>query len=161
MEGNNSSDYISLEEATRYCPYSQEYLSLRARQGKLKAKKIGRNWLTKKKWLAEYLRKGGSEMTGSSKESWNRYKAGLRNEADILEKIDKEEEETLKLVGKDRELEGNTREFFESLRRKRARVGLKRINNLCQIALSGKAGVTGGPERLTEIESAFLILKRR
>ena len=50
-------NYISLLEATRYCNYSQEYLSLRARQGKLKAKKDGRNWVTKKEWLKEYIAK--------------------------------------------------------------------------------------------------------
>ena len=49
--------YISLQEATQYCNYSQEYLSLRARQKKLKAVKFGRNWLTKKEWLKNYLRK--------------------------------------------------------------------------------------------------------
>lgn len=47
--------YISLNEAAKYCNYSQEYLSLRARQGKLKAIKFGRNWVTKKEWLKEYL----------------------------------------------------------------------------------------------------------
>lgn len=47
--------YISLQEATKYCNYSQEYLSLRARQGKLKAIKFGRNWVIKKEWLNEYL----------------------------------------------------------------------------------------------------------
>ena len=51
MEEN---DYISLLEATKYCKYSQEYLSLRARQGKLRAVKRGRNWLTTKEWLTEY-----------------------------------------------------------------------------------------------------------
>ncbi|MGB2762385.1 MAG: hypothetical protein WBC21_02485 [Minisyncoccales bacterium] len=48
--------YISLMKATRYCDYSQEYLSLRARQGKLKAIKFGRNWVTKKEWLDDYLK---------------------------------------------------------------------------------------------------------
>jgi hypothetical protein len=50
-------NYISLQEATKYCNYSQEYLSLRARKGKLKTIKIGRNWVTKKEWLEEYLKK--------------------------------------------------------------------------------------------------------
>jgi len=45
---NNGNNYISLREAANYCDYSQEYLSLRARQGKLKALKFGRNWVTKK-----------------------------------------------------------------------------------------------------------------
>ncbi len=54
---NNSlnNEYISLAEATKHCEYSQEYLSLRARQGKLKAKKIGRNWVTKEEWLKQYI----------------------------------------------------------------------------------------------------------
>jgi len=51
------SGFISLKEATRYCRYSQEYLLLRARRGKLKAVKIGRNWVTKKEWVKEYLKK--------------------------------------------------------------------------------------------------------
>ena len=53
-------EYISLQEATEYCDYSQEYLSLRARQGKLKAKKFGRNWVTTKEWLDEYLENNGT-----------------------------------------------------------------------------------------------------
>ncbi len=52
-------NYISLQDATRYCSYSQEYLSLRARQGKLKAEKFGRNWLTKREWLKEYIANAG------------------------------------------------------------------------------------------------------
>jgi len=51
-----SNSYISLQEVTKYCPYTQEYLALRARQGKLKAVKFGRNWVTKKEWLDDYLR---------------------------------------------------------------------------------------------------------
>ncbi|OGZ18691.1 MAG: hypothetical protein A2175_00150 [Candidatus Nealsonbacteria bacterium RBG_13_42_11] len=49
--------YLSLQEAGQFCEYSQEYLSLRARQGKLKAVKFGRNWVTTKEWLEEYLGK--------------------------------------------------------------------------------------------------------
>jgi len=50
-------EYISLQKATQCCSYSQEYLSLRARQKKLKALKFGRNWVTKKEWLDDYLQK--------------------------------------------------------------------------------------------------------
>ena len=50
-------NYLSLANAAKLCPYSQEYLSLRARQGKLKAIKLGRNWVIKKEWLDEYLKK--------------------------------------------------------------------------------------------------------
>ena len=49
-------EYISLQEAIKYCNYSQEYLALRARQGKLKAVKFGRNWVTKKEWVKEYVK---------------------------------------------------------------------------------------------------------
>lgn len=47
--------YISLAEAADQSPYSQEYLSLRARQGKLRAVKQGRNWVTRPEWVAAYL----------------------------------------------------------------------------------------------------------
>ncbi|MBI1975629.1 MAG: hypothetical protein HYS59_01350, partial [Candidatus Vogelbacteria bacterium] len=46
--------YISLLEASKHSLYSQEYLSLRARQGKLKAVKRGRNWATTREWVREY-----------------------------------------------------------------------------------------------------------
>lgn len=48
-------EYITLQEAAKFCRYSQEYLSLRSRQGKLKALKFGRNWVTKKDWVEDYL----------------------------------------------------------------------------------------------------------
>jgi len=62
-------NFISLTEAVKFCNYSQEYLSLRARQGKLKAIKFGRNWVTKKEWLEEYLKKvqGGRLKVGVPK----------------------------------------------------------------------------------------------
>lgn len=50
-------NYISLKEATKYCHYSPDYLKLRARQGKLKAIKMGRNWFTAREWLEEYKNK--------------------------------------------------------------------------------------------------------
>ena len=48
-------EYISLAQAAEGTPYSQEYLSLLVRKGKLHAKKIGRNWHTTKAHVAEYL----------------------------------------------------------------------------------------------------------
>jgi hypothetical protein len=47
--------YISLQEATKYCNYSQEYLSLRARQKKLKAIKTKKDWMTTREWLEKYI----------------------------------------------------------------------------------------------------------
>ena len=53
----DTDNYISLSEATKICAYTQGYLSLRARQGKLKATKIGRNWATTREWLNDYITK--------------------------------------------------------------------------------------------------------
>lgn len=56
--------YISLKEATKYCHYSQDYLKLRARQGKLKAVKIGRNWVTAPEWVRAYSGGNIQEIKG-------------------------------------------------------------------------------------------------
>ncbi len=48
-------ELIPLKELAKDSPYSQDYLSLRARQGKLDAVKIGRVWHSTKKALAEYV----------------------------------------------------------------------------------------------------------
>jgi Fic family protein len=49
--------YISLKEATNYCTYSLEYLSLLARTGKLPAIKFERNWMTTREAIENYLTK--------------------------------------------------------------------------------------------------------
>ena len=59
-----SVNYISLQEATKFCEYSQEYLSLRARQGKLRAVKQDRNWLTTKEWLEQYIESAETYKNG-------------------------------------------------------------------------------------------------
>ena len=61
----NNSIYLSLQDAAEISPYSQEYLSLRARQGKLKAIKLGRNWVTTKEWLQEYFEKAEEYKNGN------------------------------------------------------------------------------------------------
>jgi len=44
------------------CPYSQEYLALRARQGLLDAVKIGRRWFfSTKRALEDYIREHAQE----------------------------------------------------------------------------------------------------
>jgi excisionase family DNA binding protein len=48
---------LSLSEAAKLTPYSQEYLSLLARQGKIAAVKVGRNWQINQKALEEYISK--------------------------------------------------------------------------------------------------------
>lgn len=50
------SGYISLTEAAKGSPYSQEYLSLLARRGKIEASKIGRNWFIKREALERYIK---------------------------------------------------------------------------------------------------------
>lgn len=47
--------FISLKEATKYCDYSREYLSLLSRKGKLAAIKIGKDWMTTKEAIEEYI----------------------------------------------------------------------------------------------------------
>lgn len=52
-------NYISLAEATKYCDYSQEYLSKLAKEGRLDAHKKSRNWVTSKEAVLEYIAKHG------------------------------------------------------------------------------------------------------
>ena len=47
---------LSLHELAAFSPYSQEYLSLRARQGKLDAVKLENIWYASKRALKEYLK---------------------------------------------------------------------------------------------------------
>jgi len=47
---------MSLKEIADFFPYSQEYLSLRARQGKLDAVKMDNVWYSSKRALKEYLK---------------------------------------------------------------------------------------------------------
>lgn len=52
-------EWISLREAAELAPYSQDYLSLLARTGKLEAIKRGRNWVTTRRALHAYLQSVG------------------------------------------------------------------------------------------------------
>ena len=65
MEENKEikKEYLSLNRASKLCKYSQDYLSLRARQGKLKAIKRGSRWVTTDEWLKDYIRE--IETTGT------------------------------------------------------------------------------------------------
>lgn len=53
-EKKNPLEYISLAEASRESGYTPEYLNSLARKGKLKAKKIGRNWHTTLAWFEDF-----------------------------------------------------------------------------------------------------------
>lgn len=48
-------NFISLAEATKYCTYSQAYLGKLAKEGKLEAIKIKRNWVTTKEAMLRYV----------------------------------------------------------------------------------------------------------
>src|SRR3989344_6017263 len=50
-------NWLSMSEASRYTPYSAEYLSLLARKKKLTSKKVGNTWYTTKSVLDDYMKK--------------------------------------------------------------------------------------------------------
>lgn len=58
---NENQGYISLKEATKYCGYSLEYLSLLARNGKLPAIKFERNWMTTREAIKNYIESIGKK----------------------------------------------------------------------------------------------------
>lgn len=50
------SEYMNMADASKDSPYSQEYLSLLARKGRIEAVKLGRNWFVKKEALERYIK---------------------------------------------------------------------------------------------------------
>jgi excisionase family DNA binding protein len=56
LEAIEEPEILTLAEASKLTPYSQEYLSLLARKGVLGAFKQGRNWVVTKSDLEGYLR---------------------------------------------------------------------------------------------------------
>lgn len=48
-------NFMSLAEATKYGPYSQAYLGKLAKEGKLEAIKLKRNWVTTKEAIQRYI----------------------------------------------------------------------------------------------------------
>ncbi|MFT3743963.1 MAG: Fic family protein [Pyrinomonadaceae bacterium] len=50
-------EYVLLSELTKKFPYSQEYLSLLARTGKIDAYKRSRNWMATERSIEDYLRR--------------------------------------------------------------------------------------------------------
>jgi len=57
VEEKQNQNYISLLDAAKRCSYSEPYLRLRARQGKLKSIKLGKKWVTTAAWLDDYDRR--------------------------------------------------------------------------------------------------------
>jgi hypothetical protein len=51
-------EFISLAEAAAISGFTIKHLGLLARRGSLRAKKIGRNWVTTRRAVEEYVRDG-------------------------------------------------------------------------------------------------------
>jgi Fic family protein len=58
---------LTLTEASKLTPYTQEYLSLLARKGSIGAFKLRRNWVITKKALNEYLKAHPRKLTKAQK----------------------------------------------------------------------------------------------
>lgn len=89
--------FISLAQAAKMTNYSQDYISLLCRQGKLRAQKLGRNWVTTKDWVYSYVDntqgKGESIVpvkVKNNKEEKNTEKEILRRSGSFLLKEEKE-----------------------------------------------------------------------
>lgn len=63
----NLDELISLTEASKLCSYSQEYLSLMARKGKIDAVKNGRNWKISRRVLFAYIEEHNLELAGNNR----------------------------------------------------------------------------------------------
>lgn len=53
---NAGEEQISLQEATKFCSYSQAYLGKLAKEGRIDAHKEGRNWVTTEKAIKDYMK---------------------------------------------------------------------------------------------------------
>lgn len=71
---NHKLKYISLLEAARLCSYSEPYLRLRARAGKLKSIKLGKKWMTTASWLDDYQ---------ARIQEWNEQRAAKKENANV------------------------------------------------------------------------------
>lgn len=53
---SKDAEWLSLAQASQGTPYSQEYLSLLARMGRIDAVKQGRNWMTTREAVTQYMK---------------------------------------------------------------------------------------------------------
>ncbi|MFY9457970.1 MAG: hypothetical protein WAP23_03555, partial [Candidatus Spechtbacterales bacterium] len=80
----NQGDYKPLSEVSAYTPYSQEYLSLLARKGKIEAQKIGEVWYARRDVVERYSAEHREDVvrfgkaSRKSSESKNIYKSALK-----------------------------------------------------------------------------------
>lgn len=66
-EQDRNLGYISLSAAAKLCSYSEHYLRLRSRQGKLKSIKLGKKWMTTRAWLDDYQQQVGDWRAAAEK----------------------------------------------------------------------------------------------
>ena len=52
---NSEVEFIDLKEAAKLFGYTQHHFGLLCRQGKLRSKRIGKKWMTRKEWIEKYL----------------------------------------------------------------------------------------------------------
>lgn len=83
MEEKTNAEYISLFEASKLCSYSEPYLRLRARQGKLKSIKLGKKWMTTELWIKDYVKRT---------KDWNDKIAAKKTQVKEIEAIAKKPE---------------------------------------------------------------------
>ena len=62
---NKNLEYIPLSEAGHILDTSRDYMNVLVRRGKLRAIKLGRNWLTTSEWLNEYQKSVGRPAAGA------------------------------------------------------------------------------------------------
>ena len=60
---SNNIEYIPLSEAGKILNTSRDYMNVLVRRGKLRAIKLGRNWVTTSEWLSEYQKSVGRGVT--------------------------------------------------------------------------------------------------
>src|SRR3989338_6351566 len=80
--------YLSLSEASAQTPYSQEYISLLVRKGRLPGKKFGRNWHIKQADLDNYVAQQAQKATEKA-ESLGSAPANTVNLANLSQKVGK------------------------------------------------------------------------
>ena len=72
ISSQNSQNIISLSEASKVTGYHQDYLAFLCRTGKLQGSKIGRNWVTTKSALDEFIKNYKNGISEVADETGNK-----------------------------------------------------------------------------------------
>src|SRR3989344_3841749 len=82
--------YIPLSEAAEILSTSRDYTNVLVRRGKLRAVKLGRNWVTTKEWIEEYRNPKTSEfenLKNSETVEFQNLKTKLVLENEVVERL--------------------------------------------------------------------------